>query len=359
MSKYGKIKAEDLIDQIEKGGSNQLGSLRSRFSVLEREENLQLKNIIKQQEKELSVLKKALGISDILNSVETPKRVRVKYPKSKRPKAFQLHLSDTHSREIVTLKQTDGRNEHNAEIGRERLRSVILKALEEIKKESTGAYPAHLTVWGGGDYMVNADLHYKMERSVEEEPLIEMEKIYEMLNEDLGILFKATPTDSNSFVGSFSNHGRDSDKMILGFESARSYDTAIYKRLSKDFEEVDFKIANTTWTVEDVNGFKTLYTHGHSKKSSVKRSPTGVMLPKWNFLNEMRVNYDFDAWAQGHFHTHSVLWSNGICHIQNGCLVGENSFSASLGFPWEPPSQNLVVVDLESNRIEKVVALYA
>ena len=131
--------------------------------------------------KELSVLKKTLGIDSILSDVETPKPIRIKYPKSKRPKAFQLHLSDTHSREIVSLSQTDGRNEHNAEIGRERLRSVILKALEEIKKESTGSTPVHLTVWGGGDYMVNADLHYKMERCVDEEPLIEMEYIYEML----------------------------------------------------------------------------------------------------------------------------------------------------------------------------------
>jgi len=186
-----------------------------------------------------------------------------------------------------------------------------------------------------------------------------MEYVYEMLSEELGILFSKSPTDSNSFVGSFSNHGRDSDRMVIGFESSRSYDTAIYKRLQKDFTEVDFKIANTTWTVEDVNGFSTLYTHGHGKKSSVKRSQSGVMLPNWNFLNGMRVNYDFDAWVQGHFHTHSVLWSNGICHVQNGCLVGENSFSASIGFPWESPSQNLVVVDLESNRIEKVIALYA
>jgi hypothetical protein len=359
MQGCGKKTASEILEELEEESSYSLSSLRTKFSTLEREENLALKSIISEQEKQISILKKYLNIESILSDVETPKPIRVRHPKSKRPKAFQLHLSDTHSREIVTLTQTDGRNEHNAEIGRERLRTIILKAISEIKKECSDSYPCHLTIWGGGDYMVNADLHYKMERCVDEEPLIEMEHVYEMLNEELGLLLSKSPADSHSFVGSFSNHGRDSERMVLGFESARSYDTAIYKRLAKDFEEVDFVIANTTWTVEDVNGFKTLYTHGHAKKSSVKRSPSGVMIPKWNFMNEMRVNYDFDAWAQGHFHTHSVLWSNGICHIQNGCLVVENSFSAASGFPWEPPSQNLVVVDLENNRIEKVIALYA
>lgn len=334
--------------------------LRAHFSPIEREEISRLKKIVKDQERENHYLKKALEMREALYEVETPKAIRVKVAKAKRPKAFQLHLSDTHSREIVTLSQTGGRNEHNPEIGRERLRSIILQTIDEIKKEAKYCTPTHLTVWGGGDWMANADLHYKMERCVDDEPLVEMRNVYKMLKEELGLLWANTPTDSNSFVGSFSNHGRDSERMVLGFEAARSYDTAIYERLEEDFGDVEFILASTPWTVETVGQFKTLYTHGHVKRvSNVKRNSDGIMVPKWTEIRNMRTDNPFDAWVQGHHHARCILWSEKFCHMQNGCLVGENSYSHAEGYPPEAPTQNLAVIDLESNRVERVVTLYA
>ena len=207
--------------------------------------------------------------------------------------------------------------------------------------------------------MVNADLHYKMERCVDAEPLVEMEHVYEMLHEELGILWAQTPTDSNSFIGSFSNHGRDSEKMVLGFEASRSYDSAIYKRLVRDYPSVNFTIAQTNWTVEQIGEFRTLFTHGHAQGAHVKRNSDGIMVPKWTFIKQLREDYHFDAWVQGHYHTKCVLWSERFCHMQNGCLVGQNSYATSFGFPAEKPGQNLVMIDMETNTVEKVITLYA
>lgn len=336
-----------------------LSSLRAQFSPLEREENLRLKGLIRDQEKEIAFLRKGQDLSSVLADVQTPKPIRIAYKRKKKPKAFQLHLSDTHSREIVTLAQTNGRNQHNVEIGRERLRSVINQAINEIKKEAKHCDPIHLTVWGGGDWMCNADLHYKMERCVDDEPLVEMENVYQMLQEDLGLLWAGTPTNSNSFVGSFSNHGRDTEKIVPGLESSRSYDTAIYKRLEVDFPEVRFIIADTPWTVEDIAGFKTMYTHGHVRKSGVTENQVGILLPKWKQIAQMQSRYGFKAWAQGHHHVHSVSWNADLCHIQNGSLVGENSYSFSEGYRGELPSQNLVMIDMDSGLVDKVTVLYA
>ncbi len=338
---------------------NPVAGLRSLFNPGERASNRQLRRITKLQEEEIEILHRAAGMKAILDDVQTPKPIRVAYKKKKNPKAFQLHLSDTHSREIVTLKQTCGRNRHNVEIGRERLRSVILQAIDVMKEESRTCEPVHLTVWGGGDYMVNADLHYKMERCVDSEPLVEMEFVYEMLHEELELLWRNSPTDSNSFIGSFSNHGRDSERMIPGLEAARSFDTAIYRRLVKDFTDVRFEIAETNWTVEDVCGFKTMYTHGHAKKARIRKTPLGIMLPNWAFIYEKVVDHGISAWVQGHLHTECILRSNRFCHMQNGSLVGENPFSHSEGYPGEPPSQNLAVVDLKSGTVEKVITLRA
>jgi hypothetical protein len=338
---------------------NILTGMRACFNPLERRQNAELKKVIRLQEEEITVLKGGKSRAAILDKIQKPKPIRAAYKRKNRPKAFQLHLSDTHSREIVTLAMTDGRNEHNPEIGRERLRSVILQAVDIIKVESKGCSPIHTTVWGGGDYMVNADLHYKMERCVDDEPLTEMSHVYKMLNEELGLFWSKVPTDSNSLVGSFSNHGRDTEKISPGLESERSYDTSIYRRLEEDFGEIRFTIADTSFTVEEVCGFSTLYTHGHVPGSAMKRSPMGNMIPNWGFIKRALDNQHFTAWVQGHQHTKSVLNSSKFTFMANSSLVGENSYSASQNYPGEPPSQNLAVIDLETGQVEKVHTLYA
>lgn len=348
---------DELVEEATSSKPNLTG-LRTHFSSLERSQIAGLKEIIRAQEEELSALRQALESAHLLEATDqSTVRPAASSPPGKKRRAFQLHLSDTHSREIVSLASTSGRNEHNAEIGRARLASVVRQAIEEMKKESRGANPVHFTVWGGGDWMVNADLHYKMERCVDDEPLVEMEHVYVMLKEELARLRDASVCDSVSFVGSFSNHGRDTEKMAPGIEANRSYDTAIYRRLRHDFPEIGFQVAETNWSVEDVCGFRMLYTHGHAKKCSVGKSSVGIMVPNWRFLSEMRLDHRLNGWAQGHTHTQSVLWGNRFCHIQNGCLVGENGYSNSEGYSPEGPSQNLVVVDLDNQVVEKVIAL--
>lgn len=332
--------------------------MRTHFSALERGEIARLKRLLHEGEAENSALRKALENLGVLEGVGTSSpRAAKSIPRGKKRRAYQLHLSDTHSREIVSRESTLGRNEHNADIGRARLSDIMAQAELEIKKDSKGADQVHVTVWGGGDWMVNADLHYKMERCVDSEPLVEMEQIYVMLREELCRFYARTPAQSASFVGSFSNHGRDSEKMLPGLEANRSYDTAIYRRLQMDIPDVHFQIADTNWTVEDVDGFRMMYTHGHVKKSNVGRSAVGIMTPNWRFLSDMKIDHGLNGWAQGHHHTHSVLWANRFCHIQNGSLVGENPYSHSEGYPGEPPSQNLVVVDLDLGVVERVIRL--
>lgn len=354
-------KATDLIGDLKKDPrTKDLVSLRTAFSPVERQALSAAKRIISQQEYEIAVLKEALLIQDRLSDVQSSKRSVKKKDNKKTNKAYQLHLSDTHSREIVTLADTNGQNEHNAEIGAARFDSVIRQAERLVKADARTCNPVHFTIWGGGDWMVNADLHYKMERCVDEEPLVEMEHVYELISSGVRHLVKNNPCDTMSFVGSFSNHGRDTIKMVPGLEAARSYDTAIYRRMEKDFscQGIEFTIADTPWTVEEVAGFRTMYTHGHPSKANVKRNSDGIMVPKWSFVRDMRIQHNVQAWVQGHHHVNCVLWSNEFCHMQNSSLVGTNGYSNSEAYPPCPPSQNLAVIDLDRGVVEKVIAIY-
>jgi predicted phosphodiesterase len=180
-----------------------------------------------------------------------------------------------------------------------------------------------------------------------------------MLKEELGLLWSKVPVESLSFVGSFSNHGRDSEKMLPGLEAARSYDTEIYRRLEHDFPKVKFHIAETNWIVEEIGGHRTMYTHGHARGCQPKRNNMNVMVPNWNFLQQMRRQYDFDAFVHGHLHSTGVIRSADFAYMSNGSLVGENGYSNTGGYPGEPAQQNLAIVDLENKQVEKVVTLVA
>jgi hypothetical protein len=333
-----------------------VSGMRAYFSKMERENVARFRKIVKLQEEEIQILRHSLDLREV-ESDRAGRKTKVAYKKKKEPRAYQLHLSDTHSREIVHKRETNGRNEHNPDIGRERIRSTVMQAIECIKDDARSHDPVHLTVWGGGDWMVNADLHYKMERSVDVEPLVEMRLTYEMLREELGILWDKVPVESLSFVGSFSNHGRDSKEMQPGLEAARSYDTEIYRRLEHDFPKVKFIIAETNWTVEQVGEFRTLYTHGHARGCAPKRNDLNVMVPNWAFQKSQQRIYDNHAFVAGHLHSSSVYRSPGFAYMSNGSLVGENGYSNTGGYPPEDPIQNLAVVDLKNNYVEKVISI--
>jgi hypothetical protein len=336
-----------------------LQGMRAYFNSMERENVARFRKLFKLQEEEILALKSRLGMREAFEGTVQSKKIRVAYKRKKAPRAYQLHLSDTHSREIVHKSGTNGRNEHNPDIGRERLRSIVNQAIDIVKDDARNHDPVHFTVWGGGDWMVNADLHYKMERSVDVEPLVEMRLTYEMLREELGVLYKALPVESLSFVGSFSNHGRDSEKMLPGLEAARSYDTEIYRRLEGDFQKVRFQIAETNWAVEQIGDYRTMYTHGHARSCAPKRNNMNVMVPNWLFLQSQRRTYDFQAFVAGHLHSTSVYRSPDFAYMSNGSLVGENGYSNTGGYPPEEPAQNLAIVDLENNTMEKVVTIIA
>ena len=103
-----EVRLNDSEDELDK---KSLAGLRASFNPIERATISQLKKLVKGQEEQIAVLEKAAGIKKHLSGVRTPKKIRARMPKGKRAKAFQLHLSDTHSSEIVSLASTNGRND--------------------------------------------------------------------------------------------------------------------------------------------------------------------------------------------------------------------------------------------------------
>ncbi len=337
---------------------NGIAGVRSFLNTRERAENRRLKLFLRDQDEELGILRERVEALECLSKLKPPKPKRIKAGKGGKPrKSAVLCLSDTHTTEIVTLAQTNQRNEHSPEIGLERIRSVVLQAIDEMKVEARRSDLQHLTVWLGGDFVVNSDLHYKFERSTLYEPLPEMEFCYAMLHDELAILAAKAPVDSISVVGSVSNHGRDTERMQLGLAADRSYDTTIYYRLAKDFPELDWDIARTYWTISTVGDYVMMFHHGHAL--GFKRNNSGAVIPQWAKLATLQKVEPFHAFFHGHYHSAGSLISAYYAHVANGSLVGENGFATDSGFPPEPPAQQLSFINHEHNQMDRVVTIYA
>jgi len=338
---------------------NGVSGLRAFFNSKERLEIRRMKTYLKQIDEENEFLRDRVNALENLKSLADPKKKKVPRRRGKVRKSAIIALSDIHLTELVNPKTTCNLNEHNEEIGRERVRSVLDQALSSLKAEAKQSDLFHLHIALLGDFMVNADLHYKMERSTPHEPLVEMEIVYSMLHEELGRLLPKQPCDSVTITGDVSNHDRDTDQMQMGMSSDRSYDTAIYHRLSQVYPEPDWHIARTYYTPVRVGDFVTLTHHGHARGAAMKENAAGAMVPRWAWLVQQQKIYDFNLWIQGHYHSSNVISSPFFSHVSNGSTVGHNGYANDSGFRPEPPSQQLIFVNHETSTVDKVQTINA
>ena len=348
-----KQEADDVL------AGNGISGVRAYLNSKERLEIKKLKAYLKQADSENQILRDRVEALENLKAISDPKRKKIPRRKGKKRTSALLALSDIHLTEVVPKETTSNGNEHNEEIGRERVRSILDQALFLLKAESKRSDLFHLHIALLGDFMVNADLHYKMERSTPYEPLVEMEVVYSMLHEEIGRLLKDQPCDSVSITGDVSNHDRDTEQMQMGMSADRSYDTAMYHRLSEIYTEPDWHIAKTYYTTLTVGDFVTTTHHGHARGASMKENSPGVMIPRWTWLNQQQKIYGFNLWVQGHHHSSNVISSPFFTHVSNGCTVGHNGYANDSGFRPEPPSQQLVFINHETSTVDRVHTINA
>ena len=338
---------------------NGISGVRAFLNSKERLEIKRLKIFLKQMDEENRALRDKVEALESIKAMADPKPKKLKKRKTKDRKSAVLALSDIHLTELVDPSSNSYGNEHNEEIGRERVRFVIDQAVNHLKAEASKSDLSHLQVALLGDFMVNADLHYKMERSTPYEPLVEMEVVYAMLDEEIGRLLNEQPCDSVVITGDVSNHDRDTDQMQMGMSVDRSYDVAMYHRLAAKYNSASWHIARTYYTTTKVGDFCTTTHHGHARGASMKENAVGVMIPRWTWLNQQHKIYNFNLWVQGHHHSSNVISSPFFTHVSNGSTVGHNGYANDSGFRPEPPSQQLVFINHETSTVDHVQTINA
>lgn len=275
----------------------------------------------------------------------------------KLPAAFVALASDWHTCEIVSARQTGGRNVHDQAIGTERAWRWAKGLVRMCKDEQARTEVKTLVVWLGGDFLVNDGLHYKSERACDLAPPEEARFIRDLLAQIITYLRAELDVPRIVFVTSWGNHDRSTDKMVPGHAGDYSHMQAVYRDLAAWFardRSMEFRIAESEWQAVDIHGYGILFHHGHQIRYG--GGVGGLAVPLLRSMGRLHADYPFRTLCIGHHHQRGMY--QGGAAFSNGSLVGCNGYSIDLGLPTEAASQVAFLIDLERLEIANYFAIW-
>lgn len=288
-----------------------------------------------------------------------PLEVRKKKRSGKLPASFVALASDWHTCEVVTLAQTNGRNEHSVEIGHERAWRWAKGVVTMLKREQLTCDIETFVLWLGGDFLVNDGMHYKSERATLQSPTQETRIVRELLGGIITHFRKELDVPRIVIPTSWGNHDRTTVKMVPGHAGDYSHIQEAYRDLKSWFaitdQTIDFRIAESEWSTTDVHGYNILWHHGH--KVAYWGATGGLSTAVMKTVAAQRNSgYEFKTFCFGHWHTRG-MYERGVA-LSNGSLVGINGFSTDNKLPGEPPAQVAFVIDHERQDISNWYSIW-
>lgn len=349
--------ADEILEGIEAEAAERVAArsaYRHRRTVADlRREVRELHDTIDALEEDIATLE-ALRTPPPKTKVMPPtKRVRG----GKLPAAFVALASDWHTCEIVTERQTGGRNRHDQAIGTERAWRWARGLIRMCKDEQARADVRTLVVWLGGDFLVNDGLHYKSERACDLSPPDEARAIRDMLAQIIDYLRRELDVPRIVIPTSWGNHDRSTDRIVPGHAGDYSHMQAVYRDLAAWFaadSRLEFRIAESEWQAVDVHGYGLLFHHGHQIRYG--GGVGGLAVPLLRSMGRLHADYDFRTLCIGHHHQRGMY--QGGAAFSNGSLVGCNGYSIDMGLPTEAPCQAAFLIDLERLEIANFYSLW-
>lgn len=253
----------------------------------------------------------------------------------------QVLASDWHIEEEVRPEQVAGRNRYNLDISKRRMQRFFEATRWGLKFNRQAFKIRDLILWLGGDFITN-HLHPD---NVETNLLTPPEALaYAHASIVSGIRFLLQDTELARIVVPCNdgNHGRMTEKMRSASRCAMSLETMLYGFLAREFADeprVQFIIAQGSHLYYEVYGRTIRYAHGDETKFG--GGIGGITVPIYRSLAKWETVKHADLTCIGHWHQHTSMTDL----IINGSLIGYSPYSLTIGARFEPPAQNLTMLD--------------
>lgn len=276
-------------------------------------------------------------------------------PKQKRPEATAiLVLSDWHVEERVDPETHTGHgNEYTLEIADRRIRQLVQRAsmLIEHEKALTGIRRVVVAFLGDA---ISGHIHEDLVEITQLAPLAAIRWAGERLGGVIDAMREIAPV---MVVTASGNHGRVGPGMKprIATENEHSFEQHLYLTM-QDAEkrpDVQWQVGRGYLNIADLDGFLVRFHHGHAIRFGGGVGgltiPANKAIANWNTSRRCQLD------VFGHWHTFSWL---PYRFVANGCLIGHNAFADRIKAEFQPPSQSLIIVDHDHNRVTKVLPIF-
>ncbi|NDD04816.1 MAG: hypothetical protein EB078_07910 [Proteobacteria bacterium] len=281
-----------------------------------------------------------------------PKLIKTARPAGKRPEATAvLVLSDWHVEERVDPSTNVPGNEYSLDIADRRIAALVQKATMLIEHEKSLTAIRRIVVAALGD-LITGHIHDDLVEVTQLAPLAATR----WAGERLAGVIKAMAGIAPVLVATASgNHGRSTQKPRMATENEHSFEQHLYLTMAANerADNVSWQVGKGYLNIVDLDGFLIRFHHGHAiffgGGVGGLTIPANKAIANWNISR--RVNLD----VFGHWHCFSWL---PYRFVANGSLIGHNAFADRIKAEYQPPSQSLIIVDHDHNRVTKVLPIF-
>ncbi len=320
----------------------------------------ELKKLRKKQGKDQILIDEITSRVESIGKLPKIKQVAKIKPKSKtyrRPLSAVLNIADPHLEEVVDPIETEGLGEWNFDRWLRATWATVMSTIDivEIMRAKHDVNELHIN-WLGD--MITGEIHpdaYYTNHYFLPDALVYGPWYFSQAVRELSAHFNNV---YNTCLAG--NHGRMDIKTPAKKKVARNFDTAMYQNtavLTKNLQNVEWRIPRSPKCVTEVNGWYFLLQHGDQVACHGGTSPYYGMSRQRSAEMSKRVGnkvknvqerlekgllFDFDV--RGHLHQFASIEERTLLCPS---MMGPNEFSLSKSFSYSSPGSRLFFIDSE------------
>lgn len=297
---------------------------------------------------EQSIVEKERQLDSLLEGLKLAgdvelREIRIKSKKEQRVTVPIVQLSDWHIDEVVKSKSVLGLNEYNPEVAQKRVDTLFVKMCKLIEHHQENYDITEAVIALQGDF-IGGWIHDELMQTNSESPLNAIRTVRNMILSGFKYVQEHLDVDKIHVVCISGNHSRNTRKI----QFANFNDVSLEYGMYKDMEEIsgqigldkfEFIIPAAEMTVVEMLGKRMLFAHGHEFKYAGGIGGIYPSMLRW--FSKVAKVFRLDIAFIGHWHQ-SIFTQQCVV---NGSLKGYDAYAMGKGIDFQPPSQNLTLLD--------------
>jgi len=289
---------------------------------------------------QVEALKKEVEVALKLKSSPQSYRIEQKRTREKSHSTAIALASDWHLEEVVQAKMTNGLNQFDEKIAKERVVNFARNTarLWEISNNDTRVSDMVLGLLGD---FITGNIH---QDNIESCRLRPAEAVWEAQNHIKSVIdYLLQNTDCKLIIPChMGNHSRITKKTHWGNQSGNSLEWLMYKSLEAMYgnhKRIQFIVADGYHTFVDIDGFKARFHHGDAIRFA--GGIGGLFIPAYKAISQWNKSLTVSLDCFGHHHQ-SLDGGSFLC---NGSLIGYNAFAIACKCGFEKPTQSFCLIN--------------